>query len=470
MGQSRRITAHPDENLLAAFAERTLGPGERVRVLEHLSDCSECRETVFLAQQAAGEAELQATLPRRSFLSRMYGPTRWRWAMAAGAGLLAAMLIAAPMLILRRAEHSAKTPTQSAALSETETTQAQMATAPAVSPAQTVIRAAPLEPASKAAELPRHRLRRSDEGVTASVQPAPAARFAAPVSPPPAAGAATSASGRPGQGAAEIAGSVVDSSGAAIPGAKVSLRLPDATTREATTDPAGRFQIGAVPPGNYKLEFNAAGFNAAAREIAVPRQERASLSETLVPGASSQTVEVSAAAPQLQTENAQLSATINGKAADSPLPLNGRNFSQLAGVVSGISTGPADLTMSIRDGVVQNCVGEACVPRGLPSRAPAVSVAFRAAKAMAVDADGNLFSTNDGGEHWLKATAQWQGKAVAVQLVPPPSRLAQQPPGASGSIGGPFPISAAPPPVFELSNDRGQVWLSSDEGKTWRLK
>jgi hypothetical protein len=462
MGHSQRTTAHPDENLLAAFAERTLAPGERERVLEHLSDCSNCRETVFLAQQAAGEAELQPTFPGRPFLRRISGPRHWRWAMAAGAGLLAAMLIAAPMLILRRPDRAVKMPPRQAESSEMAANQARMAAALPLSPAQTAA-----GPNASADATPR--LHSRDEVATANAQPAASGTFATLAPPRVAIGAATSARARSDQGATGIAGSVVDSSGAAIPGAKVSLRLPDATTREATTDPAGRFEIGAVPPGSYKLEFNAAGFNTTAREIAVPAQERASLSETLVPGSSSQTVEVSAGGSQLQAENAQLATAINGQA-DSALPLNARNFTPLAGVVSGIAArSPAD-TLSIKDGVVQNCVGKACAARVLPSRAPAVSVAFDATTAMAVDADGNLFSTTDGGQHWLKAAEPWQGKAVAVQRVSPPLRVAKQQASASGSIGGPLPAAMAAPPVFELRNERGQIWLSSDEGKTWHLK
>jgi hypothetical protein len=43
---------HPDENLLAAYVERSLAAHERERVLRHLSACSRCRDVVFLTQQA----------------------------------------------------------------------------------------------------------------------------------------------------------------------------------------------------------------------------------------------------------------------------------------------------------------------------------------------------------------------------------------------------------------------------------
>src|ERR1700684_2094392 len=46
---------HPDADLLTAFAERSLGETERVRVIEHLSRCSDCREVVALAALPATE-------------------------------------------------------------------------------------------------------------------------------------------------------------------------------------------------------------------------------------------------------------------------------------------------------------------------------------------------------------------------------------------------------------------------------
>jgi hypothetical protein len=46
---------HPDADLLTAFAERSLGETERVRVMEHLSRCSDCREVVALAALPASE-------------------------------------------------------------------------------------------------------------------------------------------------------------------------------------------------------------------------------------------------------------------------------------------------------------------------------------------------------------------------------------------------------------------------------
>ena len=478
MERNQRTIVHPDENLLTAFAERTLTPGERERVMTHLADCSDCRDAIFLAQQAAPEPELQAGLRLAQSEPRAL---RWRWAIVSTAGLLFAFLIAAPVLIYRHAENSAKTsPTQMAA--------------PGQSPAQSAATAVPSAPSSQRPEesdasgLLRSQAATASKNEYHSRSSSLASASAAPRRPVAAASASSPAAlpkAIPSQIGAQIAGSVTDPSGAAIPGATVSFRLSDATTRQVVTDPNGRFEIGAVPPGNYVAEFSAPGFQAATRDVNVSAQDSAPLSETLAPGSVSETVNVSAAAPQLQTENAPLQGTINGKEV-SPLLPQGRNVTQLApgissqpaqagvggAMVSGVSGGLARSVarLSIKDGSLQSCIGATCTVRVLPSgAAQAVSVAFDASISLVVDANGNVYSTSDAGAHWVAIKSQWDGKAIALKVASPPSGSVKQSiggPVATGPIAGSF----AAPSIFSLTNDQGQVWLSSDEGQTWHFK
>jgi hypothetical protein len=104
--------AHPDADLLAAFAELTLSTTERDRVLEHLALCGECREVVALAlpaadmappqtaPQAADEAGVGATVSRAGAptphrLSFAWPTLRWA-ALAAGVVVAAAVLLVHP--------------------------------------------------------------------------------------------------------------------------------------------------------------------------------------------------------------------------------------------------------------------------------------------------------------------------------------------------------------------------------------
>ena len=192
---------------------------------------------------------------------------------------------------------------------------------------------------------------------------------------------------------------------------------------------------------------------------------------------------VSAAAAQLQTENAPLQSTINGKEV-SPLLLQGRNITQLApggssqpaqagvggAMVSGVGGGLARSVprLSIKNGSLQSCIGLTCTVRVLPSGTQAVSVAFDASTSLVVDANGNVYSTSDEGAHWVAIKSQWDGKAIALKVASPPSGSVKQSiggPVATGPIAGTF----AAPSIFSLTNDQGRVWLSSDEGQTWHL-
>jgi|SRR5437870_1568580 len=90
--------AHPDPNLLAAFAENSLLARERASVIVHLAECADCRESLALAFAARepGLSPVTAQLASSSFGARLSGAwlRRWRWvAMAAVAcGVLAVAL------------------------------------------------------------------------------------------------------------------------------------------------------------------------------------------------------------------------------------------------------------------------------------------------------------------------------------------------------------------------------------------
>lgn len=70
--------AHPEANLLNAFAERNLTEPERLDVLAHLGQCDECREVVFLAQP-----EIQKKINTARGASRWLGWRTMRWVTAA---------------------------------------------------------------------------------------------------------------------------------------------------------------------------------------------------------------------------------------------------------------------------------------------------------------------------------------------------------------------------------------------------
>lgn len=68
---------HPDPDLLTAFAEQSLAGGQRGYVLEHLANCTECRDIVFMALPEAAAAQVVITPQRKSWIAAL------RWAAVA---------------------------------------------------------------------------------------------------------------------------------------------------------------------------------------------------------------------------------------------------------------------------------------------------------------------------------------------------------------------------------------------------
>lgn len=95
--QLRVEDAHPDPDLLTAFAEQSLTPRERQQVLVHLANCTECREVITLAGSVVLEPELAAAAAGRSPVAKTgksvwsWRPLRWTAAAATAAVVLSAV-------------------------------------------------------------------------------------------------------------------------------------------------------------------------------------------------------------------------------------------------------------------------------------------------------------------------------------------------------------------------------------------
>lgn len=135
-----------------------------------------------------------------------------------------------------------------------------------------------------------------------------------------------------------VSGTVTDAQGAAIPNAKVTI-VNDATnvTTNNQSNDAGSFSAPALTPGTYTVTVEAAGFQKAEQKgIVVNPGEPATVTIALQVGNVNQTVEVTAAAPMLQTESPALGAVLDSTQV-SQLPLGGqRTFTYLARLSPGV--------------------------------------------------------------------------------------------------------------------------------------
>jgi Carboxypeptidase regulatory-like domain len=136
-----------------------------------------------------------------------------------------------------------------------------------------------------------------------------------------------------------IVGTVTDSTGAVIPNATVAVTNVDTGLKlSGTSNPSGEFQIFAVPPGNYKADVAAQGFQSQTVNFAIQVATTQTLQFKLATGSVSQTVEVTSAAPMVNTSNATMGEVIQGAQVED-LPLNGRNFTGLALLAPGVTRG-----------------------------------------------------------------------------------------------------------------------------------
>jgi hypothetical protein len=136
-----------------------------------------------------------------------------------------------------------------------------------------------------------------------------------------------------------LVGNVADTSQAGVVGAAV--RITDEQTnesRQTQTNGSGVFSFPSIPPGTYTVEVRMHDFQTAEqRDIVVRSAAVVRADFTLQVGTVSQSVEVTAAAAELQTDGADVRQEIGSKALqDIPLP-PGRNFQNLLITVPGIS-------------------------------------------------------------------------------------------------------------------------------------
>jgi len=137
-----------------------------------------------------------------------------------------------------------------------------------------------------------------------------------------------------------ILGTVVDHTGAAIPGATVSIKeITKGTSQQYKTDADGSYYAPFLIPGTYSVTIEKRGFKAARHDnIILQVDQKQVVDFSLDLGEVSQTVTVTGTVPLVKSESAELGEVITGPAVRG-LPLNGRNFAQLVYLVPGVTTG-----------------------------------------------------------------------------------------------------------------------------------
>jgi Carboxypeptidase regulatory-like domain len=133
-----------------------------------------------------------------------------------------------------------------------------------------------------------------------------------------------------------IVGTVTDPSGAVVNGAKV-LIINKGTNQSiaTTTNSSGTFSSGALIPGDYRVRVEGTGFTTAEVSVVVQVNTTASANVKLAVGQSSQVVEVQGTEVAVNTEQATVQGVLTAEQIEN-LPINGRNFLDLAQLEPGV--------------------------------------------------------------------------------------------------------------------------------------
>ena len=144
---------------------------------------------------------------------------------------------------------------------------------------------------------------------------------------------------------ATLSGVVGDASGAAVPGATVTIRnTATGISRVVKSNGEGFYSAPNLIPGTYEVSTSASGFSTQVQKnIILTVSAEQTFNPALAVGELSQTVIVSAAPPSVQTSSSAVSATVNGTTVRE-LPLNGRDWTTLATLQPGVVSIPNQAT------------------------------------------------------------------------------------------------------------------------------
>src|SRR5258706_5507256 len=137
---------------------------------------------------------------------------------------------------------------------------------------------------------------------------------------------------------ATISGTVKDQTQAVLPGVDVVAKNVDTgLSRSAVTDANGYFTIAGLPPGTYETRATLAGFGTAIERVTLVVAQEAGLNLSLKVSGTEESITVVGTAALVDTRSAAMSAVVTEKTM-SELPLNGRNYIDLALLQPGVNS------------------------------------------------------------------------------------------------------------------------------------
>src|SRR5690348_12632958 len=160
--------------------------------------------------------------------------------------------------------------------------------------------------------------------------------------------------GYPQVSGATLSGTVTDPSGGVVPNAQVSARnTATGVAREVTADTAGLYVLPNLLPGTYEVTVTASGFSSARQSnVTLTVGATQQLNFSLRVGETSQTVQVTEAAPLVQLTNSTIVAEVEATTVRE-LPLNGRDWASLATLSPGVTGLNGEVQLPFESGALR---------------------------------------------------------------------------------------------------------------------
>jgi hypothetical protein len=432
-GRTGTELAHPDADLLTAFAEQALSAVERDGVLEHLARCGYCRETVALAlpameSMAAPVAEDASKVGTMISRQRPQPKRIFAWPTLRWAALAAGVVVVASVLLLRPGKLNQPQPPS------------------------------------------------ANQQVAVNVPPVPAPQIASPSLPPPTAAASI------GQPAAATRADEIRS--------KPELGLSKKLKAGQVAAPPPSAESGmllaenkiAANPKDSRGPDNGPGASAGARVLdysagAIPRTN-----ETVTVAAASPVVQtevstealpvpqngdrpIAKAKPAPQTETSQLQGTISSSIRE--LPVQGRNVVSMAQLAPPQSpTGAQAVTWAITAGALQRSLdnGQSWQDVLRPDH-PLLCYASHDADIWAGGQAGTLFHSTDNGVTWVLVKPSSKGRQLSSDVTHIDVHRDLHKEIGANMRGGVSNLAE-----IVVSTSDNETWSSADGGKTWGQK
>jgi len=149
---------------------------------------------------------------------------------------------------------------------------------------------------------------------------------------------------------ATVVGRATDQSGAVVPGVAITITNTGTNESRATmTSDSGDYTVSQLPPGDYNLTAEIAGFNKVVQRFVLETAQGARVDVVLRAGAVNELVEVTTISPLIATENASIGNVVDQKKIVE-LPLNGRDYLQLAQLQPNVFAPAQNSTLGFRGG------------------------------------------------------------------------------------------------------------------------